>query len=104
MAGIANVFGNFFGGTYVDQDGNFASITEVQNAGVDTGKLKVRFAQEVRPGEFPGTKTVPEGEPAFIDVDFTDVGVTVRGTAQLGGHVVLWSNDTLWLRQNLKGA
>jgi hypothetical protein len=92
---------SFFGGTWVDQRGNFATITEVANLGVDTGNLGVSFAPEAnRPGLFPGTKTVPSDAPAFIDVNFSDANVTVRGTMQLEGQVIAWANDTFWLRQD----
>ena len=96
---------SFFGGTWIDQRANLATITEVADLGVDTGNLSVSFAPVVnRPGRFPGTKTVPDGQPAFIDVNFTDADVTVRGTMQLDGQVILWSNDTLWLRQKMDPA
>jgi hypothetical protein len=91
---------SFFAGTWIDQRGNLASISEVANLGVATGQLTVAFSTAVnRPGQFPGTKTVANGKPAVIEVNFTDVNQTIKGSMQLDGQVILWENKSLWLRQ-----
>lgn len=90
---------SFFGGNWIDQRGNVATITEEANLGVPTGRLVVSFGPPVNRGPFSGVKTESNGAPASIEVDFNDADVTVRGAMRLEGQVIAWENNTLWLRE-----
>lgn len=81
-----------FEGTWIDPSGFHAVIT-----GSD-GTVEVGFTDAGRPGPFPGTEKDPKIAPAFIDVDFTDVGQKVRGTLQSNGQLIVWSNGTQWVK------
>lgn len=88
-----------FTGTWRDQREHRAFI-----AG-ENGQVTVEYAPEVgRPGQFPGTEQNPAIAPAFIDVNFTDVNQTIRGTLQNDGHLIVWNNGTLWVRVTAEAA